>query len=299
MKKKYFWIRLIVSGGLIAFLFYSVDFSTVATIVSQSNIAYIVIAILIALGDRVFMAYKWNILLRAKAIRISLVELTGTYLTTTFLGLFLPATVGGDALRAYAVSKDGHNASDVISSIIVERALGFIALFVFVLAGIFPQRAIWFVKWITQYVIPGRFRDQLNGLAENFLGGLAALRSPKDVMMIFITSIVIWLLETGKYWFVMHAFPLEVSFFTLMLMNGIVNLATTIPSAPGYVGTFDAPGIAVLQAYGVDKAIAAGYTLVLHIALWVPITALGAYYLAKAGIKWDRSMEQVRADDEG
>jgi uncharacterized protein (TIRG00374 family) len=153
------------------------------------------------------------------------------------------------------------------------------------------------VKWISQYVIPSRFREQVIDLAENFLGGLAALRSPKDVLMIFATSIVIWLLETGKYWFVMHAFPLEVSFFTLMLMNGIVNLATTIPSAPGYVGTFDAPGIAVLQAYGVDKAIAAGYTLVLHIALWVPITVLGAYYFTRAGIKWDRSMEQVRVEE--
>jgi len=170
-------------------------------------------------------------------------------------------------------------------------------LALFLMAGIFPERAIWFIKWISQYVVPFRFREQVIGLAENFLGGLAALRSPKNVLMIFVTSVVIWLLETGKYWFVMHAFPLEVSFFTLMLMNGIVNLATTIPSAPGYVGTFDAPGIAVLQAYGVDKAIAAGYTLVLHVALWVPITALGAYYLARAGIKWDQSMEQVRAED--
>jgi hypothetical protein len=64
--------------------------------------------------------------------------------------------------------------------------------------------------------------------------------------MIFFTSIIIWLLETVKYWFVMHAFDFEVSFFALMLMNGVVNLATTLPSAPGYVGTFDGPGIAVL-----------------------------------------------------
>jgi glycosyltransferase 2 family protein len=78
-----------------------------------------------------------------------------------------------------------------------------------------------------------------------------------------------------------------------MLMNGIVNLATTIPSAPGYVGTFDAPGIAVLVAYGVDRALAAGYTLVLHIALWLPITALGAYYLAREGIKWREGMQGV------
>ena len=71
-----------------------------------------------------------------------------------------------------------------------------------------------------------------------------------------------------------------------MLMNGIVNLATTIPSAPGYIGTFDAPGIAVLTAYGVAQATAAGYTLVLHVALWLPITLLGAYFLAREGIHW-------------
>ena len=76
----------------------------------------------------------------------------------------------------------------------------------------------------------------------------------------------------------------------LMLMNGIVNLATTIPSAPGYIGTFDAPGIAVLTAYGVPLSTAAGYTLVLHVALWLPITLLGIYLLAQEGIKWSESL---------
>jgi len=89
--------------------------------------------------------------------------------------------------------------------------------------------------------VPKRFRDNVDVVSARFLEGLASLRSPGDVMMVFLTSVVIWLFETGKYWFVMQAFPFEVSFFALMLMNGIVNLATTIPSAPGYIGTFDAP----------------------------------------------------------
>jgi len=81
-----------------------------------------------------------------------------------------------------------------------------------------------------------------------------------------------------------------------MLMNGIVNLATTIPSAPGYIGTFDAPGIAVLQTFGVDKVIAAAYTLVLHAALWLPITALGLYYMAREGIRWGADLDRLRAE---
>jgi hypothetical protein len=81
-------------------------------------------------------------------------------------------------------------------------------------------------------------------------------------------------------------------------MNGIVNLATTIPSAPGYIGTFDGPGIAVLVAYGVNQATAAAYTLVLHVALWVPITALGAYYLAREGLKVGEGVEKIQAAEE-
>jgi uncharacterized protein (TIRG00374 family) len=105
--------------------------------------------------------------------------------------------------------------------------------------------------------------------------------------MIFATSVLIWLLETVKYWFVMHAFNFSVSFIVLMLMNGLVNLATTLPSAPGYIGTFDTPGIETLVAFGVNRNLAASYTLTLHAALWLPVTALGAYYFWRQQMRWD------------
>lgn len=171
-------------------------------------------------------------------------------------------------------------------------------LILFLLAAMFPEQAERLLVWAASRLVPERFRGRVLELAKRFLGGLESLHSPREALMVFLTSVVIWLLETGKYWLVMHAFPFEVSFFALMLMNGIVNLATTIPSAPGYVGTFDAPGIAVLTAYGVNRALAAGYTLVLHVALWVPITALGAYYLAREGIQWRERLEEVREEED-
>ena len=78
-------------------------------------------------------------------------------------------------------------------------------------------------------------------------------------------------------------------------MNCIVNLATTLPSAPGYIGTFDAPGIALLVAYGVSGEMAAGYTLVLHAALWLPITALGAFYYFRQPLRWGKDVQQLKA----
>jgi hypothetical protein len=154
----------------------------------------------------------------------------------------------------------------------------------------FPALSNRLVTWLIEHLLPQRLRERVASLMQTFLGGLASLRSPLSILMVFVTSVIIWLLETGKYWFVMHAFDFHVSFFALMLMNGIVNLATSIPSAPGYIGTFDAPGIAVLVAYGVDQATAAGYTLVLHVALWLPITLLGAYFLTREGIHWSDSL---------
>jgi uncharacterized protein (TIRG00374 family) len=170
------------------------------------------------------------------------------------------------------------------------------ALLVFLLAAMFPLVTERLVNYLVDRFVPDRLREKTRSITLRFLTGLEALRSPQDALMIFLTTVVIWLLETGKYWFVMHAFQFSVSFFALMLMNGIVNLATTLPSAPGYVGTFDAPGIALLVAYGIPIGIAASYTLVLHAALWFPITMLGAYYYFRQPLRWGKDVEKLRTE---
>lgn len=168
------------------------------------------------------------------------------------------------------------------------------ALIVFLIAAMLPQRTAEFGLWFIAKLIPQRFRLQIGELMNKFLGGLASLSSPTNVLMVFLTSIVIWLLETGKYWFVMQAFEFRVSFFALLLVNGLVNLATTIPGAPGYIGTWEAVIVAVLAAYNVSSGEALGYAVVLHIALWLPITLLGSYYLTKEGIRWGTSVENLK-----
>ena len=170
------------------------------------------------------------------------------------------------------------------------------ALLVFLLAAMFPAPAERLATLVIRRLVRGQLQERVLDLTRRLLGGLESLRSPQEALMVFFTSLLIWLLETVKYWFVMHAFGFQVSFFVLMLMNGVVNLATTIPSAPGYLGTFDLPGIAVLVAYGVTPEVAASYTFVLHFALWFPVTALGLYYMARAGLRWNREIQHMKAE---
>ena len=325
MKKWQFWLGVLISVLFIWLALRGLHLSDFWGAVTQANYIWLLPGIAVYFIGVWVRAWRWHYLLGP--IKHIPTKTIFPIVTIGYMGNNIYPARAGEVLRAVILKrKEGVSVSASLATIIVERIFdgvvmlafvfvnlselakltgssGFVgniqqvavigtgvflgALAVFLIAAMFPQVTLKVGLWFIYRFVPKRLQERIIGLTNKFLDGLASLRSPSNVLMVFFTSVLIWLLETGKYWFVMHAFNFNVSFFALMLMNGIVNLATTIPSAPGYIGTFDAPGIAVLTAYGVDQATAAGYTLVLHVALWLPITLLGVYYLAREGIKWD------------
>lgn len=334
VKRWQFWLGVLISLILIWYSLRGLHLKDLADVLVQANYWWLVPGVAVYFVAVWARAWRWHHLLKPlKAISTG--ELFPTVAIGYFGNNILPARAG-ELLRAVVLKRDEDiPISASLATIIVERVfdgvvmLGFVfvnlselarltqssgfvgdirslaligtgvflgALAAFLGLAMFPERGLSLVNGIIRRLIPAKYAEKILGLADRFLCGLASLRSPRMILMVFLTSVVIWLLETAKYWFVMHAFPFQVSFFALMLMNGIVNLATTIPSAPGYVGTFDAPGIAVLQAYAVPKAIAAGYTLALHAALWAPITLLGGYYMLRKGISWSEEIEKAKAE---
>jgi uncharacterized protein (TIRG00374 family) len=166
-------------------------------------------------------------------------------------------------------------------------ALFLIALVVFFALAARPARMSQVYGWLVDRLLPARLRPRVHGVFDQFVVGLQSLRSPRELALIFLASALTWLIESATYWCVAQAFPqLDAQLPVLLLMVAVVNLFTTLPSTPGYIGTFDAPGIAVLTAYAIPKAVATGYTLVLHVALWLPITALGALFMLLEHVGW-------------
>ena len=328
MKKWQFWVGVLISLLFIWLALRGLHLEEFWDAVKQANYIWLVPGVAVYFVGVWVRAWRWHYLLGPiKKIPTSkMFPIT----TIGYMGNNIYPARAGEVLRAVILKrKEGVSVSASLATIIVERIFdgvvmlafvflnlselarltgssGFVgniqqvavigtgvflgALIVFLVAAMFPHMAERIGLWMIEHVTPKRLHTKIISVMNKFLDGLASLRSPFNVLMVFFTSVIIWLLETGKYWLVMHAFDFSVSFFALMLMNGIVNLATTIPSAPGYIGTFDAPGIAVLTAYGVEHSTAAGYTLVLHVALWLPITLLGAYYLAREGITWSDTL---------
>ncbi len=122
--KPWFCIRFAASFLLIAWLLYSIDFKEVWEPLSPHGWAYLGLLFVVINIDRMLMSYKWRILLRAKNITISFLDILRSYYVGTFWGIFLPSTVGGDVVRAYRVSKHTGSKKDIASSVVMERILG-------------------------------------------------------------------------------------------------------------------------------------------------------------------------------
>ena len=326
MKKWQFWLGLVISLVFVVWVVRGLDWASFWVAVKSAEYWWLIPGVAVYLVGLWARAWRWHYLLRPiKAISTSkmfpivcigymgnniyparagevlraviLKRREGVPVSASLATVIVERIFDGVVMLAFVFlnlpelarinsDSDSGFVGD-IQSLTVWGAAAFLgALGIFLLAAMFPQVTARVGTWFVLHLTPKRLHEKIIGIMNKFLDGLASLRSPANVLMVFVTSVVIWLFETGKYWFVMHAFDFSVSFFALMLMNGIVNLATTIPSAPGYVGTFDKPGIAVLEAYGVGTAVATGYTLVLHIALWLAPTILGAYFMAREGIQW-------------
>jgi len=312
-----FWLGVSISAFFIYWTASRLEWSTFWDALQDVQYGWLVPGILVYFGAVWARTWRWHYMLRHMA-EIPLRRLF-PIVVIGYMGNNVYPARAGEVIRSYVLKRnEGVSISASLATVALERlfdglvmcffvfitlpfiplpsiyrvvVIGFSLLF-FVALGIFlilaakPERSNNLAARMIAWVVPERVRPRVSDLAAKFLHGLESLRSPREVIMIFMTSVAIWLTETTKYWFVMQAFPFQVSFPVLMLMTAIVNLVTTIPSAPGYVGTFDTAGIEVLKSFGVLPSMAAAYTIVLHVALWLPITLLGIFYMSRESLRW-------------
>ena len=335
MKRWHFWVGLLISVLFLFIALRGLQIADVWDGIKSADFIWVFPGIIIYFIAVWIRAFRWHLFLRP--IKIIPVNEIFPIVTIGYMGNNIYPARAGEILRAIVLKHQHKvTVSASLATIIIERVidgvimLGFIilnlseittlpgaeefaetirtvalwgsvifigVLFIFLLAAIFPERTQNILILMIEKTIPKNWRGKVQSTSQRFIKGLRSLSSPIDVIIIFLVSIVIWLLETGFYWFIMLAFPFRVGFLTLMLMNGVLNLFTAIPATPGYIGTFDAPGIAMLTAFGVDPEISASYTLLLHAALWLPITIVGGLFFSKVGLDW--SKEIVRANMEG
>ena len=118
--------RAAVAAGLTAFILWKSHPREVLAALADADWRLIAAAVLLVIVDRALMAYRWVVLLCIidPAERPRMREVMRIFFVSTFVGTFLPASVGGDAVRAFSMTQLNVRGRDAIASVFLDRMLG-------------------------------------------------------------------------------------------------------------------------------------------------------------------------------
>jgi glycosyltransferase 2 family protein len=291
------------------------------------------LALLLLYTGIAIRAYRWHILLRP--VRdIPTREVFPVMIVGYAANNVLPLRAG-ELVRAWVLGQRyGVRKTAALATIAVERLFDGVTMLLFVggaatvvglnaeLQHVALVAAAVFAAAIAGLVVllaGGSLRDRLLGLvlgplperlavrvermAESFLAGLGVLSRRRDLALVAATSVIAWGFEASMYWTVAQAFgdPLAgaVTPVAALLVTAIANLATLVPSGPGYVGTFEAGMLlAVNGALGIGRGLALSYAVLLHVLLWLPVTVWGAIEWWRLGLTSERHVPLADAVEE-
>ena len=166
----------------------------------------------------------------------------------------------------------------VVGSIVV-LAVFVGAIVVFVALTVRPDLRALTIKLLLLF-IPGRFKTLFRDLAETFIEGLGSLDSVKKLLVIFVLSMPVWIMEALMYYLITLSFDeFNVSFALAMVVTATSNLVGALPAAPGNVGTFEWAIKITLVSFGFSPEISVAYAATLHVVLWLPVVIAGIMYL--------------------
>jgi len=118
-------LTLLVTGLCVAYLIWKIDLGQTLRVIADANPWYLLLALLLMVATILPMAWRWQLLLRAKGVEDNLRWLTRAYFVSYAAGQILPTSVGGDAVRIYETARrhPGHG-DTAAASVLLERAIG-------------------------------------------------------------------------------------------------------------------------------------------------------------------------------
>ena len=299
----------------------NVDIGAVREALRHANYFYLIPAMLCGAVGYCLRTLRWELIL-APTKHVPFTRLFPVLMTGFATNNLLPARIG-EFVRAFLLgSREGVSRSLALATIVVERVcdgLTLIALMTVTLL-LFPipvndpklelvelTATVIFggatVALIALLLVPAPFlalarfflrpapralAAKIEGLLESFIEGLHALRSPVALARIAGLSILVWLAEGGTFALVMLAFPLDLTrsewLAAAAFLLVFVNLGIMIPSAPGYIGTYQFFATLALGAFQVPAALAVGLSLVAHALQYSFITGVGLLCIWRLGL---------------
>jgi uncharacterized protein (TIRG00374 family) len=186
-----------------------------------------------------------------------------------------------------------------VSSTIQRSGIVFVVFAVFAVGIIVAlQRqhpaALGLVRWVLTR-LPANVRERAESALQSFIDGLQGIGEGAVLVRILAYSVFLWMVIAAVFAIGFYACHLDVPTVSgALALVTVVAGAVSAPSAPGFIGTFQAGCVVGLGLFGVSHADAIPYAFVVWGAQWVTQIVLGVVFLLRENV----SFGDVRAAEE-
>ena len=283
------WIGLIVSGVFVYLAFRRVELSEIIYSVKNINFVWLIPNVIIVVATMVIRAERWRYILRPLS-RHSIGRLFPSVMIGFMANNVLPVRLG-EIIRAYSLGvKTGQSRSAIFATVVIERimdSLTLMAMFWVVILFIpFPPVVKKFgvatlvlnLLFILLLILLGmrkgllidvvssrlpfiskRIKEKLADILRKFNEGMSSFGRGGSVWYVIFWSIFLWIVTALSNYFIFMAFGYYPHLAASFILLFFVAAAVLLPSAPGFIGVFQA---AVIGAFGLlNNLNMIGYTL--------------------------------------
>jgi uncharacterized membrane protein YbhN (UPF0104 family) len=304
-----FVVRVVVSAGLLVALLALVDRAELGRRLGGADPGFLVLIVGLVTADRVLMAWKWWLLVRGREAAVSLWAAVRAYYLASFAGLFLPMTVGADAVRIAALAGEGRT-TGLVASVVLERTVGALAQAVLALIALGTLIALGLgatvgpaERWLLGAVVAAAFlafplsfpvarwvagrlagaggwRRPLGALAAAYAdyGGSAGL-----VVVFFGLTLLEGCIPVAYHYAAGRALGLDPGWTLYIATVPIVFLVARLPVSLGGIGVLEASFVYLATLLGLGRTEALSIALLGEAAVLVSLSPGAVAYLAPTG----------------
>ena len=295
-----------VSAGLLGYLLWSVELGQVGVHLAGTHWGYLGLSALLALFSVWIRALRWGYLFPPGSRPAGLFSATMIgYMANNVLPLR-----AGEIVRVYVVARHGAGSIwTALATLVVERLLDALSL-VLVLAGLIlaipvPRELRWAALGLLAVDLtamgalaalaaaPATGRALIGRLAgrwpmierrlaqgfDAFVRGLTGAWNLRRLLSIFIISALLWILYALAAWTGLRAAHLSLPLTAAWAVLAFVGLGISLPSAPGFIGVFQAAAVLALALFDVPRSQALSFSLIFHASQFIPVTLAGWAFL--------------------
>ena len=301
-------IAISVAAGWI--LLRSVDVPAAIDVLRGASIAIVGLMLVSVLFDVASRAARWRALL-VPITRVPYPHVLGYTFVGYLANNVLPARLG-ELVRSHALGEgEGVSRTTVLGTVVVERivdtvivvALAAAAVVVLGVGGIVSTAVVLGAGFVgvllvglavamVSHRLPGADRvtalidriPRVLDLGRRLREGLSVVSRPRTVAEALLFSAIAWGFSIFTFVLGGRAIGVDITLPQGALLSSGVALATIVPSAPGYLGTFELTAVGIATQFGIDRDAAFAMALLVHAMILLGTSIGGAISAVRLGV---------------